>query len=497
MMTSNQCNVLFLYNPHYTHIPTVHDYLNSFKIHSSHSIHYLPAIHDLECGVDLQNYDAVMIHYSLRSCYNYSPGTISKNFEEKLKDYQGLKILFIQDEYEQTNRAIAKINDLGIHHVFTCVPEESIEKVYPPLMLPGVKFSSVLTGYVPDSLLQKTGENIVPFEERSLWLSYRGRELPYIYGELGREKYEIGIRMSEICALRGVPADIKVQNNDRIYGDAWHKFIASSRATLGTESGANIFDFDGSLSEQVKTLQANNPDTSFDEVYQAVLKEHDHRIKMNQISPKLFEAIALKTALVLFEGEYSGVIQPDIHYIPLKKDFSNVEDVLDKLSSIPYLTNMTERAFHDVITIGGYSYKKLVDLVDATINHSQQSRKSCVAAFHQFYWTGTQPTIEYLNMIQIPSSIPLKMSMLKKAPPTKKIQQSYSFVRRPLSIRDAIHARLLSYVHRFAKLKWIQNLQDRLSKYFPDHITYIKSSYHRRAANLNFRMESAIRRRMS
>ena len=37
-----------------------------------------------------------------------------------------------------------------------------------------------------------------------------------------------------------------------------------------------------------------------------------------------------KTAQILFEGRYDGYFLPDEHYIPLKKDFSNVEEAIRK-----------------------------------------------------------------------------------------------------------------------------------------------------------------------
>jgi hypothetical protein len=51
---------------------------------------------------------------------------------------------------------------------------------------------------------------------------------------------------------------------------------------------------------------------------------------MNQVSPKLLESARLGTALILFRGSYAGVIEPDKHYIPLEKDFSNIEGALRK-----------------------------------------------------------------------------------------------------------------------------------------------------------------------
>jgi hypothetical protein len=84
----------------------------------------------------------------------------------------------------------------------------------------------------------------------------------------------------------------------------------------------------------------------------------------------MFEAISFKTALVLFEGEYSGVLQPLVHYIPLKKDFSNVDDVLSRLKCDDYLQELTDRAYSDIIGSDRFSYKSFVKDFDNLIARS-------------------------------------------------------------------------------------------------------------------------------
>ena len=88
---------------------------------------------------------------------------------------------------------------------------------------------------------------------------------------------------------------------------------------------------------------------------------------MNQISPKFFEAIRLRTALVLFEGKYSDLVAPDTHYIPLKKDYSNIDDVFAKLEDFDLLESLTSRAYRDIVESGRYSYRSFVGEVDQLI----------------------------------------------------------------------------------------------------------------------------------
>src|SRR5262249_54439151 len=75
---------------------------------------------------------------------------------------------------------------------------------------------------------------------------------------------------------------------------------------------------------------------------------------------KVFEAIACKTALILFEGEYSGILRPHRHYIPLRKDFSNVDLVLSHLADDDYLEAMAQHAYDDIVASGRYSYERFV-----------------------------------------------------------------------------------------------------------------------------------------
>jgi hypothetical protein len=51
--------------------------------------------------------------------------------------------------------------------------------------------------------------------------------------------------------------------------------------------------------------------------------------------------------MVLFEGRYSGVLKPHRHYIPLKKDFSNFDEVVAKIRDVEGLQEMVDRTFDE------------------------------------------------------------------------------------------------------------------------------------------------------
>ncbi len=185
------------------------------------------------------------------------------------------------------------------------MPQQHLDYVYPRSMFPGVHFETVLTGYVSDDLLKI--EDVRPLAERPIVVGYRGRDLGARYGELARQKAEIGLRVREACVARGIPCDIAIDEASRIYGAAWFDFIKSSRIMLGSESGSNVFDFDGSIMALYKEMKAADPHLSY-EKFHPFIAEREKEIDMAQISPRVFEAAAMRTAMVLLPG---SVFRPD------------------------------------------------------------------------------------------------------------------------------------------------------------------------------------------
>lgn len=364
--------LLYLYNATQTYTNTVYEHISAFQKYSAFQSYFAHQDAYQPLGVDFSLFDAIVIHYTIRLPFNQ----ISKDTAKNLKKYSGLKVLFIQDEYDFTSRAWKWVQQLGIKLVFTVVPEKNISIVYPPEKFPGVKFVSILTGYVPENL--PIGDNFKPPSERDIFIGYRGRSLPIRYGQLGKEKIEIGRVVKLYCQQHGVPQNIEWSETERIYGPKWYEFIASCRSMLGSESGCNVFDWDGTLNDKINKYRKKNPGANDEDVYVDLIQSNEIPELMNQISPRVFESIALGTALVLFEGGYSGVIQPDKHFIALKKDGSNLKEVIDRLKDAKYIDHMVEQAYCDVIKYNGYHYQAFVEHIDQDIRNCLKACGSTV-----------------------------------------------------------------------------------------------------------------------
>jgi hypothetical protein len=95
---------------------------------------------------------------------------------------------------------------------------------------------------------------------------------------------------------------------------------------------------------------------------------------MAQISPRCFEAAAMKTLMVLYPGEYSGRLMPFRHYIPLQKDHSNMQEVVEILHNPARAQSIIEAAYRECALARQNSHQALQDAVQMAIEEKTHGR---------------------------------------------------------------------------------------------------------------------------
>jgi hypothetical protein len=352
-------DILLLCDPQRRLAATVQAHIDALVRRSRHRIRPLQLLGDLPAGLDLGRFDAVIVHYSLVACSDHC---ISPAARAQIAAFFGLKALFIQDEYRHVDASIAAMRAMRIDLLFTNVPADEIHKVYPEAKLPGVTKISTLTGFVPEELARLA---VPPLAERPIEVGYRARHLPAWLGALAREKMQIAKRFLADAPRYGLRCDISCREEDRLYGAHWIKFMTRCRAVLGVESGASVFDFTGDIRQQVEDHLARMPDAPFDELQRLYFAAEEGRIRLNQISPRCFEAAALRTLMILYEGEYSGILKPGRHYVPLRKDHSNMAEVVAVLRDPSRAQAIVDRAYTEVASNPRYGHAAFVAATDA------------------------------------------------------------------------------------------------------------------------------------
>jgi hypothetical protein len=304
----------------------------------------------------------VILHYSVfgtRASYSLDAGWL-----DYLRKASAYKIAFFQDECTGCGRRFRFLNEHEIDCVYTCLEPSEFDKVY-GRYTPVPRLVSNLPGYVSEELVA-TGERFfIPDERRTVDVGYRGRPLPAYLGRGAMEKHEIGVRFAEHAAGTGLRLDLAAGEGDRLYGDDWYRFMANCRCVLGVESGVSAFDLEDEVFDEYTRLAREGRHVGVEDL--TTLPRWEDVVYYRTISPRHFEAAALRVCQILFEGRYSGAMEPMVHYIPLKKDFSNIEEVL-RLSRDPEVRReLTDNAHRDLVASPRWRYAALIEGVDSVI----------------------------------------------------------------------------------------------------------------------------------
>lgn len=337
---------------------TIKEYINSFKHYSKNNIFYSDKYNNIELIKDSilkNNINIICIFYTC--VIEISNNNDIYNYLNSLKSGNKKIICFLQDEYLYLNSKIklSKICD----YVFINIQEKDAKDIFKI----NTNFKTILTGYVPENLKK------IQIKNKNMDIFYRGRTLHYAYGELGYDKINIGKKFKNYCLEYNktnsniISYNIEWDENSRIYNNEWYKILSNSKTTLATESGCKIFELD-TLTKKINLKFKNNKSYSYKECVKDFQFDKLKKYKTCEVSPKMFEAVSCGTVLIMYPGCYKDIFIPNVHYIELKKDFSNIKEVIEKIKDDEYLQKIADRAYEDLIKTGKYSYKTFIKLFD-------------------------------------------------------------------------------------------------------------------------------------
>jgi hypothetical protein len=337
---------------------TITDHVGAFEAYSRFPIQKLNTDSPLPAGIAELDFELVIVHYSLVGGGFYP---MTEDHLRWLNASRGHKVLLVQDEHRYCGHRFWFCDEVGFDTLYTCLEPSEFEKVYGART--GIRrLRTNLPGYVSEQMVADGKRLQMPDQKRPIDIGYRGRPLPPYSGRGGLEKYEIGRRFSEHAADSGLTLDIGLEEGDRLYGKDWPRFLSRCKGVLGVESGVSVFDLDDRVIDQYERLVARGADVTLEHLSEADKLEGN--VYYRTISPRHFEAAAMRVCQILFEGRYSGILQPMVHYIPLRRDFSNFDEALRLFREPDVRRELTENAYRDLIASGDYAYKRYIESVD-------------------------------------------------------------------------------------------------------------------------------------
>lgn len=324
---------------------------------------------------------------------------VLKNFSnDEGKWRYAVKGILPQDEYRRVDRIREFIKVAKIDIVYTLVDKKNRSIFYPKEELGYTDIYTILPGYVDEAdRIYVEGKIKNKGSNRKYDIGYRSRKPSYALGDLGFLKTKITdifIKKSKQYGMKVNIGNTEGKNAKNVFlNEEWYDFLMDCRVALGSLSGSSIMDTDGRIMKKVNYILKNNPKVSYDEIKKDFLWKYEGKIINSAPSPRIFEAAMTKTCQVLVEGDYR-IIAPDIDYIELKVDFSNIDDVFKKIQDKEYCNIIAENAYMHLIKSDKYTYKKFSRNVLKSLMRIKKVKKTkyvnikCIRllmACHNFY----------------------------------------------------------------------------------------------------------------
>jgi hypothetical protein len=205
-----------------------------------------------------------------------------------------------------------------------------------------------------------------PSAERSIDLGYRAEDPDLYIGHTERRDIAEYFR-SNADRLR-LRVDVSLDRRCRLAGRDWARFLDRCKGQLGTEAGGDFFELTDETRLNVNQYAASHPDAGFPEIWDRFFRNYRDPVPIRIMSGRNVEAAGTRTVQLLFEGAYDGYFQPDEHYIPLKKDFSNVDEALGKFRDEAYCRRVSTNAYELAMT--EFRYDRLIDVFADTLASS-------------------------------------------------------------------------------------------------------------------------------
>jgi hypothetical protein len=345
---------------------TIRQHLRLFEASpAGHHVHYVNVALGVPAAVRRARFDAIVLHTTLLCARWFQQFPAIREQLTWLADVPALKVALPQDEYDHSAVLDDWLADLNVQLVGTNFDDRLRPLLYPRLG-GTARFVHVLTGYLDERTARAVAPAVRPPADRPLDIVYRANRLPYWFGSHGQLKHEIAVRVAEAADRLGLKTDISTDPRDTIQSDRWYAFLASSRATIGCESGASALDRRGEIQATVRRALAGRPDLSLAEVSGLLPRGWDD-YRFFAIGPRHLEAVLTRTCQVLVEGEYDGILRPHDHYLPLRRDFGNLTEVLAQVRDDDVVTRMTDRAYEDVYRSGRVTYAAAAKMFDAEL----------------------------------------------------------------------------------------------------------------------------------
>jgi len=352
---------------------------------------------------NIQDYDLIVL---LHSTNGFSLG-ILKKYKKLLNQRKGKLVIFLGEELNYAQKGIRlqdKINfmkEIAPDFIATMLLVETAKKVYEDVT------SAKVLG-IPHALNPKRFYPEIPNNDRSIDIGTTSHRYWPFLGDQERNNI-----MEFFSNLKRDDLKIEIQSSKGVQGrytvDSWPKFLNSCKGTVATEAGGYYLEKDDrtvtnimkhfrnkqgfakrmlstameryksvvpvivsiQVQKLIKTItgkRVSYNDTyynfDFEEIYELFFKNYKNPLNGKTISSRHFDAIGTKTCQIMFGGRYNDMLIADKHYIDLKRDFSNIKEVLERFKDDTYRNSMVDETYEYALNNHTHAHR-----IDELISH--------------------------------------------------------------------------------------------------------------------------------
>jgi hypothetical protein len=242
------------------------------------------------------------------------------------------------------------------------------------------------------------------------------RTYKYIAAMGDRERNQIVEYFQNPRFAKELVVDIRTDPQSRFDAAGWAAFLNSAKATISTEAGSFFLERDDATVRRImeyartvgrsrgqvcydrvrsgflkkvlprfvrsavmKLVESSGAETSyravasltderisFDDIFERFFKAYSSPVSGKCISSRHFDAAGTNTLQIMFPGRFNGILDADVHYLALRRDFSNIEDVLARLRDAEFRRGMTDRTYEHVLT--HHTYSKRMEAIRSLLN---------------------------------------------------------------------------------------------------------------------------------
>ena len=286
------------------------------------------AYHYGTCMRRIQEYDLIVISHA-------ATGDDMTRLLETRAAFDGRKgkmAVFIGNEYDIMHEKITFIRDTEAEFVCTQLPIKAARWLYEECL------SSQLLA-LPHALNPSRYYTMTD-HPRPVDIGFKG---DIYYPWVGDVERTLLIQhFASQAEFYAMNVDIQTK---RVDGDEWCRFLNDSKGIIGAESGTYYLNERGGLLRRAKEHMKQYPNTTFQELHELYFTPVADPVSGKAISSRHFEPMGTRTCQLLLEGEYNGILLPDVHYIPIKRDLSNILEVVFKFDDTTYREGIANAAY--------------------------------------------------------------------------------------------------------------------------------------------------------